>query len=120
MLAFRRFPFLAAISIRMAGMNCRLVLMGVLGLPCVGLAAEEKGAESPAPIDFARDVAPIFEEHCLRCHNPENLKGDVSFATPQDLLEQDYLKPAKPAESYLIELVAGKEGTPPKMPKEGK
>ena len=84
---------------------------------CLLAAEESTAAEAPAQIDFARDVAPIFEEHCLRCHNPENLKGDVSLATPKDLLEQDYLKPAKPAESYLVELIAGKGGTPPRCRK---
>lgn len=32
-------------------------------------------AQSTPPIDFARDVQPIFREHCLECHGPTQQMG---------------------------------------------
>jgi hypothetical protein len=31
------------------------------------------------PVDFRREVAPILERHCIRCHQPANKKGEVSL-----------------------------------------
>ena len=33
------------------------------------------------PVDFRKDVAPILEQHCLRCHDDVQQKGDLSLAT---------------------------------------
>ncbi len=27
-------------------------------------------------VDFALDIAPIFRDHCIGCHNPDDIKGD--------------------------------------------
>jgi Protein of unknown function (DUF1553)/Protein of unknown function (DUF1549)/Planctomycete cytochrome C len=32
-------------------------------------------------LDFARDVAPIFEAHCYKCHGTEMQKGGIGLAT---------------------------------------
>ncbi len=87
-------------------------------LACV-LAA---GVVSPlSAADFVKDVAPILERRCLRCHQPGMAKGKVSLATAADLLEGDYVVPGKPEESGLIDLVLPEEaGAKPRMPKEGK
>ncbi len=70
--------------------------------------------------DFARDVAPILEQHCLRCHNPGNVKGDFSLATIDHAREHDYLSPGQPDESHLLQLVTPpSDGERPEMPKEG-
>ena len=44
-----------------------------------------------ATVDFATDVAPIFQEHCVRCHLPGNKKGDLSLATLEDLQTNDHV-----------------------------
>jgi mono/diheme cytochrome c family protein len=75
-------------------------------------------AVAPA-VDFAHDVAPLFVEHCLRCHQPGNEKGELSFATPENLLKLGHVVPGDPAASYLLEVVTGANGEPPAMPKEG-
>ena len=73
-----------------------------------------------AKVDFAKDVAPIFQEHCIRCHLPGIKKGDVSLATFEDLKANEYVIAGDPEGSYLLELVAGVDGEPPEMPKDGK
>jgi hypothetical protein len=60
-----------------------------------------------APIDFVRDVRPIFEAHCYDCHSGENRKSglrlDVKSAGMKggDNHGPD-IKPGNPAESPLI------------------
>jgi len=86
-----------------------LVAAAVCGLP----AAASEG------IDFARDIGPLLETHCLRCHSPNNLQGEISLATRADIFARDYVLPGDPNGSYLLDLVAGSEGDPPEMPQEG-
>jgi hypothetical protein len=50
--------------------------------PAASLAGE--------PVDFARDIAPIFQSHCVRCHQPGNSKGGLSLATAHDLMANQY------------------------------
>ena len=82
-------------------------------LCCSTIAADE-------PIDFSRQIGPILEQHCVRCHSPGNNKGDVSLTTFDDLKSNDYVIAGDPDDSYLIELVTSQDGEPPAMPKEAK
>lgn len=70
-------------------------------------------------IDFARDVSPIFEQHCVRCHQPTNKKGELSLATAEDSLAQGFVTPGDPTGSYLLEVITSADGKKPSMPKEG-
>ncbi len=73
------------------------------------------------PVDFQKDVAPIFQKHCLSCHSAEKKKGDLSLATPEDLLEGGYVVPGDVESSALLELIVVPPGKPrPEMPKSGK
>jgi mono/diheme cytochrome c family protein len=81
-------------------------------LACVTAADE-------AQVDFARDVAPIFEGYCLRCHTDDSAKGDVSLRTSRDLRDNEYVVSGRPDESHLWALVTSQKGKPPAMPKEG-
>lgn len=69
-------------------------------------------------VDFEKQIAPIFEQHCVRCHSPGNNKGDISLATFDDLKSNDFVTAEDPNDSYLIELVTSQDGNPPSMPKE--
>ncbi len=71
-------------------------------------------------IEFGRDVAPILEQHCIRCHQPTNKKGDLSLATSADLVSNSYVVAGDPDASYLAEVVSATSDEKPLMPKEGK
>jgi len=34
----------------------------------------------PDVLDFNRDIQPIFDEHCVKCHNPVKFKGKLSLS----------------------------------------
>ena len=88
-----------------------LAMATIVGAPAAILAA--------TPPDFARDVVPIFQQHCLRGQQPSRTQGELSLATADDLLANDYVVAGKPDESHLLDLVTADNGIPPKMPKEG-
>lgn len=77
------------------------------------------GALAKSPVDFGRDVAPVFEQHCIRCHQPSNRKAGLSLATVVDLKTKEYLVAGDPDASYLAEVVTAAAGEKPLMPKEG-
>ncbi|MEX2139163.1 MAG: PSD1 and planctomycete cytochrome C domain-containing protein [Pirellulales bacterium] len=80
-----------------------------------------RAEEKAGAVDFARDVAPIFQQHCVRCHQPGIRKGELSLATVADLKANEYVVPGKPEESHLLEMVTPPaEGERPAMPKDGK
>src|SRR5213080_3052544 len=73
-------------------------------------------------IDFAKDIQPIFAEHCVGCHGPKKQEAEFRLDTKEIALKGGELGPAivpgKNAESLLIRLVA--EVEPGKfMPKKG-
>lgn len=85
---------------------------------CVASAGLSAAADEP--VDFGKQIAPIIEQHCVRCHWPGSSKGDVSLATLDDLKSNEYVVAGDADGSYLIELVTSQDGEPPAMPKESK
>ncbi|MBI4657369.1 MAG: DUF1553 domain-containing protein [Verrucomicrobia bacterium] len=78
------------------------------------LTPEQAAALPPPadhPIQFTKDVKPILEASCIKCHGRGKSKGDFRIDTRNTLLQGGQSGPAvipgKSAESYLIELVAG-------------
>jgi hypothetical protein len=80
------------------------------------MATAARGDQA-ANVDFAVQIAPIIQEHCIRCHKPGNEKGDISLATMADLAANDYVVPGSPEASYLLDLVTPADEQPPQMPK---
>jgi Planctomycete cytochrome C len=62
-------------------------------------------------IDFDRDIRPIFEANCLRCHGPQKPKSDYRLDNRESALAGGYdstndIVPGKSRESKLIAYVA--------------
>jgi hypothetical protein len=69
-------------------------------------------------VDFETQIAPIIQQHCIRCHSPGNNKGDVSLSTIEDLRESEYIVRGDPDSSHLIELITAADDAMAEMPKE--
>jgi len=95
---------------------------GLLGLLALGTAADALGAMTPdqvaalpppagRTVDFKRDIKPILEASCLKCHGRGRDKGGFLIDTRETLMHGGDTGPAavsgRSQESLLIELVAG-------------
>src|SRR5881394_126276 len=74
-------------------------------------------------IDFAKEIKPILESSCIKCHGRGRTKGDLSIESRDTLLKGGESGPAivpgKSEESRVIELVAGLDPDTV-MPQKGK
>ncbi|MCA9175454.1 MAG: DUF1553 domain-containing protein [Planctomycetales bacterium] len=91
----------------------RSILPGLLASLCLLSPAAEA-------VDFAKQIVPLLQRHCIRCHTGENPEGDLSLATPAGLREGGWVVPGDPKASRFLELVTGEPGNAPRMPQEGK
>src|SRR5689334_6288279 len=62
-------------------------------------------------VDFAKEVQPVLEASCIKCHGHGRSKGGFQVDSRETLLKGGDSGPGvvvgKSAESYLIELVSG-------------
>ncbi|WP_231612219.1 DUF1549 domain-containing protein [Novipirellula galeiformis] len=63
-----------------------------------------------APIQFVADVAPLLQQHCLRCHNDVDRSGELSFTTADDLFTSESINRLDPEASPLLERVTPLDG----------
>ena len=65
----------------------------------------------PISVDFARDIVPILNTSCIRCHGRGKSRGGFSLETRAAMMEGgdsgDAVLPGKSGDSLLIHLVAG-------------
>ncbi len=80
---------------------------------------------SPAarPIDFVKDIQPIFAQACLKCHGPAKQRGGFRLDVKTAALKggdnvAPAILPGKSAESPLVQFVAGLDADT-KMPPQG-
>src|SRR5213592_2535600 len=76
-------------------------------------AAVDESALPPAasqPVDYERDIKPIFENSCFRCHGPERPKSHFRLDNREAALKGGDngvdIIPGKSAQSPLIHYVA--------------
>ncbi len=97
-------------------MTCRTKLLSLLAITLIHaganrVTAAELPAASSAPVIFSRDIQPIFEASCIKCHARGRDKGGFRLDTRETILKGGDSGPAavpgRSAESLLVELVAG-------------
>src|SRR5438093_9213979 len=79
----------------------------------------ESGAAAP---DFVKEVRPILEQHCVKCHGPEKQKGGLRFDSKDGTFKtgesgEKAIVPGHASESRFIKLITSKdsdEWMPPK------
>jgi Protein of unknown function (DUF1553)/Protein of unknown function (DUF1549)/Planctomycete cytochrome C len=69
------------------------------------LGPSAAAGDTPRPIDFARDVRPIFAKHCFACHGEKKQKAGLRLDRRPDALLPKLIKPGHSDQSRLIELV---------------
>jgi len=109
------------VSPRKAAVSTRFnVLRVILPLPlAMVLLTSAVGAERP---DFSREVRPLFEAHCIKCHGPEKQKGGLRFDTKEGAFAtaesgEKAIVRGHASQSRLIKLVSSRaddERMPPK------
>ncbi len=98
---------------------CRFALCSVVALTQVALLecfAEDIATKLPPAankdVDFVRDVRPIFQRACIRCHGPDKQKSEFRLDIRQTALTggesfAPNIVPGKSADSPLVKMVAG-------------
>lgn len=98
-----------------------LHLIAPLLLAFGNLCAKNAPAE---PVSYYQDIRPIFQAHCIGCHQPSKDNGDYVMTDFARLLaggvDAVAIVPGKPDESYLVkEITPGADGKA-EMPKKKK
>jgi hypothetical protein len=73
--------------------------------------------------DFSREVRPLLETHCVKCHGPEKQKGGLRFDTKEGAFKaaesgEKAIVPGHARQSRLIKLVSSRDKTE-RMPSKG-
>ncbi len=93
---------------------------GLLACLTVSIAG---AAEPAAKVSYARDVLPLFQQHCLGCHQPAKAQGGYVMTSRDALLKRGDtdlpgIVPGSPLESNLLAQISPtKDGKEPVMPK---
>ena len=106
---------------------CLTVVCGASLAPIAPAAAAEPDRLPPAadrPVDFAKDIEPLFKKNCHSCHGSEHQEGGLRLDQKKRALDGGDLGreivPGKSAESRLVRLVAGIDDELGLMPPDGK
>lgn len=86
--------------------------------PEAAVATLAPAGAAAASISFARDVQPIFNQICVKCHGGEDEKEGLSLKTYAEVMQGSdngpVIAPGDPANSLLVDMI--QKG---KMPKRG-
>jgi len=74
-------------------------------LTLAAFSAEIRADDDSQPVDFAHQVVPILQEHCVECHGGEEAEGGFSLNTRELVLDGEAVVVGKAKESRLLELV---------------
>jgi WD40 repeat protein len=95
-----------------------LILFLAVALATAAVTAEPPTPASAVPADFGRDVVPILEDNCLRCHSASKTEGGLLIESYEDLMRGGdsgaAIVAGQPDASSFILQVEGR--AKPKMP----
>jgi len=86
--------------------------------------SEPKAGGSTAPVDFGREVKPIFAERCISCHGPDKAEGGLNLTDRKSVVGElesgsTAVIPGKPDKSELVRRITSADHSE-RMPPEGK
>jgi len=82
---------------------------------CACIFAVTLSAQTPAKVDFARDVQPIFQQSCIGCHNAQVKSGDVDLMTNADIRPEDYAAFKRASDEGRLRLIENGVGLDPNL-----
>ena len=104
--------------------------LSVCTLSTLNLWAQDEEALAPieiatierdSPVDFSKEIYPLFKKSCIACHNSSKARGKLNLESPKAMIkggsEGPAVVPGKADESLLLILAAHQED--PVMPPEG-
>ena len=68
-----------------AGKNCN-DFRAIRLMLCAGMIGKALLAQVPAKVDFARDIQPLLQEHCIECHGPSQQMRGLRLDRRRDAL----------------------------------
>lgn len=79
-------------------------------LLCVVVLSVGRAAVADEPVDFVRDVEPIFAAHCTDCHGPDEQESQFRLDRRSTLLSggdsgEAAVVPGDPERSFLVKLI---------------
>ncbi|HEY7327564.1 MAG TPA: c-type cytochrome domain-containing protein [Gemmataceae bacterium] len=95
-------------------------LTAILALLMLAATHPARAADSPQPVSFINDIAPILKEKCFGCHGAKNPKGKLDMTKYASFrkggTKDDPIVPGKPDDSYLLAVLTAtdKKRMPPK------
>jgi WD40 repeat protein/mono/diheme cytochrome c family protein len=95
-------------------------LVALMGLAAAFTSRDMFAGQAPPTADYARDVLPILEANCVRCHSPAQREGGLLLDTYEDLVQGGdsgkAIAPGDAAGSRLVAMIEGraKKKMPPK------
>src|SRR5687767_2023352 len=94
----------------MPAIRFQFFLLIVSAVVC-GAATTALPPAASRPVDFLRDIRPLLEERCVKCHGPEKQKADLRLdgkeAAMRGATDGAVILPGKSADSRLVLAVAG-------------
>ena len=81
----------------------RLRRLSVCGLVLVGILP----AQTPAKIDFAKDVLPIFRQNCVGCHGPTQQTSGMRLDRRSVVFSRRGVVPGSSDNSFLFHRISG-------------
>jgi hypothetical protein len=95
----------------------------LLSLPAVLLVLALGAERAIADVDFVKEIKPLLEQSCVRCHSGMKPKGGLSLVTKELFLkggiEGKVVVPGKAAESKIHKAIIAPKGDDIAMPPEG-
>ena len=93
-----------------------ILIIALACAPWARAAADDK-------VDFNKQILPIFDEHCVKCHGEVKPQGRMSLHTAEALKEkwqadEHLLVPGDPEQSELYERLTLPADSPKRMPKQ--
>ncbi len=104
--------------LKMAVPGFTLFFAALVGWVAIIWAQGNPAAATPAKVDFAKDIQPIFEKSCYSCHGEKMQMGGLRLDSRQIALGGKSIVRGNSSDSHLYQRVAGL-GDQPRMPMGG-